>query len=115
MGAGARTVADGSTLVSRLGEVVGQLGSTVHDAVGLMRQVEGSARQHQAGVSQISQALTNMQKASESIRDGANMLGSMSTKAHDLSSSLQGAAGAYALPAEATVPAAPGRAAAASS
>jgi methyl-accepting chemotaxis protein len=98
VGVGARTVADGNTLVARLGEVVGQLGVTVHEAVGLMRQVEGSARQQQAGVSQISQALTNMQKASESIRDGAKMLGSMSTKAHDLSSSLQGTAGSYALP-----------------
>ncbi len=111
VGAGARTVADGNTLVGRLGEVVGQLGVTVHEAVGLMRQVEGSARQHQSGVSQISQALTNMQKASESIRDGAKMLGSMSTKAHDLSASLQGAAGAYARPAEAS----PGRGAAATS
>jgi len=70
----------------------------VNDAVGLMRQIEGSARQHQAGVGQVSQALTNMQKASESIRDGARLLGELSGRAHELSSSLQGAAGAYRLP-----------------
>jgi methyl-accepting chemotaxis protein len=96
--AGARTVEDGNGLVRRLGEVISQLGVTVHDAVGLMRQVEGSARQHQAGVGQVSQALTNMQKASESIRDGARLLGELSGKAHQLSSSLQKAAGAYTLP-----------------
>ncbi len=45
-----------------------------------MRQVEGSARQHQAGVTQVSQALGNMQKASESIRDGARLLGDLSGK-----------------------------------
>ncbi|BDG01088.1 methyl-accepting chemotaxis protein [Anaeromyxobacter oryzae] len=98
VGAGARTVDDGVKLVQRLGEVVGQLGVTVHDSVGLMRQVEGSARQHQAGVGQVSQALTNMQKASESIRDGARLLGDLSAKAHELASSLQKAAGAYTLP-----------------
>ncbi len=96
--AGTRTVDDGNTLVARLGEVITQLGVTVHDAVGLMRQVEGSARQHQAGVGQVSQALTNMQRASESIRDGARMLGEMSGKAHELSSSLKTSAGAYTLP-----------------
>jgi methyl-accepting chemotaxis protein len=96
--AGARTVEDGARLVQRLGEVVAQLGVTVHDAVGLMRQVEGSARQHQAGVGQVSQALTNMQKASESIRDGARLLGDLSGQARSLSASLQKAAGAYALP-----------------
>jgi hypothetical protein len=63
-----------------------------------MRQVEGSARQHQAGVAQVSQALTNMQKAAESIRDGARLLGSLSSQAHDLSASLQGVAGTYSLP-----------------
>jgi methyl-accepting chemotaxis protein len=98
VGAGARTVEDGAQLVQRLGEVVAQLGVTVHDSVGLMRQVEGSARQHQAGVGQVSQALTNMQRASESIRDGARLLGSLSGQAHELSESLQKAAGAYALP-----------------
>ena len=97
--AGSRTVEDGSRLVQRLGEVVAQLGVTVHDSVGLMRQVEGSARQHQAGVAQVSQALTNMQRAAESIRDGARLLGDLSSRAHDLSTSLQGAAGAYSLPA----------------
>lgn len=116
VGAGARTVADGNMQVTRLGEVVGQLGVTVHEAVGLMRQVEGSARQHQAGVTQVSQALTNLQKASESIRDGARLLGSMSTRAHDLSSSLQGAASAYALPVDpGAAPAAPRRTPAATS
>jgi methyl-accepting chemotaxis protein len=99
VGAGARTVEDGSRLVQRLGEVVGQLGVTVHDSVGLMRQVEGSARQHQAGVGQVSQALTNMQKASEAIRDGARMLGDLSGKTHELSTSLQSTAMAYELPA----------------
>ncbi len=97
--AGNNTVADGSRLVQRLGEVISQLGVTIHEAVGLMRQVEGSARQHQAGVSQVSQALSNMQKASESIRDGARLLGDLSSKAHTLSASLQRAAGAYNLPA----------------
>jgi methyl-accepting chemotaxis protein len=96
--AGARTVEDGNRLVQRLGEVIAQLGITVHDAVGLMRQVEGSARQHQAGVGQVSQALTNMQKASESIRDGARLLGELSGRAHDLSANLQQASGSYALP-----------------
>jgi methyl-accepting chemotaxis protein len=96
--AGARTVDDGGRLVQRLGEVINQLGVTVHDSVGLMRQVEGSARQHQAGVGQVSQALTNMQKASESIRDGARMLGDLSGKTHELSTSLQQTAGAYELP-----------------
>jgi methyl-accepting chemotaxis protein len=96
--AGSRTVDDGNRLVARLGEVIGQLGVTVHDSVGLMRQVEGSARQHQAGVGQVSQALTNMQKASESIRDGARMLGDLSGKTHELSSTLQKTAGAYELP-----------------
>jgi methyl-accepting chemotaxis protein len=98
VGAGAHTAAEGNRHVQRLGEVVGQLGVTVHDAVGLMRQVEGSARQHQAGVGQVSQALTNMQKASESIRDGARMLGDLSGKAHDAAAVLTQAAGAYALP-----------------
>jgi methyl-accepting chemotaxis protein len=96
--AGSRTVEDGARMVQRLGEVVAQLGITVNDSVGLMRQVEGSARQHQAGVAQVSQALTNMQKAAESIRDGARLLGSLSGQAHDLSASLQGVAGAYSLP-----------------
>ncbi|HYD43572.1 MAG TPA: methyl-accepting chemotaxis protein [Anaeromyxobacter sp.] len=101
VGTGARTVADGNALVARLGEVVGQLGVTVHDAVGLMRQVEGSARQHQTGVVQVSQALTNMQKASESIRDGTRLLGEMSRRAHELSTTLQKTSGAYVLPASA--------------
>jgi methyl-accepting chemotaxis protein len=96
--AGGRKAGETAKLVTRLGEVVSQLGVTIHDAVGLMRQVEGSARQHQAGVGQVSAALTNMQKASESIRDGARLLGELSGKAHDLSASLQSAAGAYRLP-----------------
>jgi methyl-accepting chemotaxis protein len=96
--AGARKVEEGGRLVVRLGEVVGQLGVTIHDAVGLMRQVEGAARQHQAGVGQVSAALGNMQRASESIRDGARLLGDLSGKAHDLSTSLQAETGAYRLP-----------------
>jgi methyl-accepting chemotaxis protein len=96
--AGARKSDEGSRLVLRFAEVVGQLGVTIHDAVGLMRQVEGSARQHQAGVGQVSAALGNMQKASESIRDGARLLGDLSGKARDLSTSLEGEAGAYRLP-----------------
>jgi methyl-accepting chemotaxis protein len=95
---GARKVEEGGRLVVRLGEVVGQLGVTIHDAVGLMRQVEGAARQHQAGVGQVSAALGNMQRASESIRDGARLLGDLSGKAHDLSASLQAETGAYRLP-----------------
>lgn len=101
VGIGARTVAEGNALVARLGDVVAQLGVTVHDAVGLMRQVEGSARQHQSGVGQVSQALTNMQRASESIRDGTRLLGEMSTRAHELSTALQKTSGAYVLPARA--------------
>jgi len=97
--AGARKATETSRLVVRLGEVVSQLGVTIHDSVGLMRQVEGSARQHQAGVGQVSAALGNMQKASESIRDGARLLGDLSGKAHELSATLQSAAGAYRLPA----------------
>jgi methyl-accepting chemotaxis protein len=89
---------EASRLVLRLNEVIGQLGVTIHDAVGLMRQVEGSARQHQAGVGQVSGALSNMQKASESIRDGARLLGEMSSRARQLSSSLQAEAGGYRLP-----------------
>ncbi len=100
--AGGRTVEDGNRLVQRLGEVISQLGVTIHDAVGLMRQIEGSARQHQAGVGQVSQALTNMQKASESIRDGARLLGELSGKARGLSENLQQTSGAYNLPAGAT-------------
>jgi len=63
-----------------------------------MRQVEGAARQHQAGVGQVSAALGNMQRASESIRDGARLLGDLSGKAHALSTSLQAETGAYRLP-----------------
>jgi methyl-accepting chemotaxis protein len=96
--AGGRKANEVSRLVLRLGEVISQLGVTIHDAVGLMRQVEGSARQHQAGVGQVSAALTNMQRASESIRDGARLLGELSGKARDLSTSLQAEAGAYRLP-----------------
>ena len=97
-GTGSTTVEEGYRLVQRLGEVIGQLGVTVGDAVGLMRQVEGSARQHQAGVAQVTHALASMQKASESIRDGARMLGDLSGRAHDMSAGLQHAASAYALP-----------------
>jgi methyl-accepting chemotaxis protein len=96
--AGTQTLDDGGRLVARLGDIVGQLGVTVNDAVGLMRQIEGSARQHQAGVGQVSQALTNMQKASESIRDGARLLGELSGKAHELSSALKKTSNAYVLP-----------------
>jgi methyl-accepting chemotaxis protein len=99
--AGARTVDEGLRLVQRLSEVISQLGVTIHEAVGLMRQVEGSARQHQAGVGQVSQALTNMQKASESIRDGARLLGDLSGKARGLSTNLHTTSGAYVLPANA--------------
>lgn len=96
--AGSHKANEVSRLVLRLGEGVAQLGVTIHDAVGLMRQVEGSARQHQAGVGQVSAALANMQRASESIRDGARLLGELSGKARALSSSLQSEAGAYRLP-----------------
>jgi methyl-accepting chemotaxis protein len=95
---GARTVEEGNRLAQRLSEVVSQLGVTIHEAVGLMRQVEGSARQHQAGVGQVSQALTNMQKASESIRDGARLLGDLSGKARALSTNLHATSGSYVLP-----------------
>jgi len=98
VGVGGRTVADGQRQVEELGQAIERLGATLHDAVGLMRQVEGSARQHQAGVSQVSQALGNMQKASESIRDGARLLGDLSGGAHALAGALQRTAGAYTLP-----------------
>ncbi|HYD39554.1 MAG TPA: hypothetical protein VEB43_01900 [Anaeromyxobacter sp.] len=70
---------------------------TVHDAVGLMRRVEGSARQHQAGVSQVSQALHNLQRATESNRDAAQLLNDLSAQAHELAISLAKAAGSYTL------------------
>ncbi len=98
VGVGGRTVAEGQRQVEELGQAIERLGATLHDAVGLMRQVEGSARQHQAGVSQVSQALGNMQRASESIRDGARLLGDLSGGAHALAGGLQRTAGAYALP-----------------
>jgi len=97
-GAGSTTIDESCRLVQRLGEVVGQLGVTVGDAVNLMRQVEGSARQHQAGVGQVTQALSSMQRASESIRDGAGVLGELSGRAHAMSDGLQQAARAYTLP-----------------
>ncbi|MGC4121261.1 MAG: methyl-accepting chemotaxis protein [Myxococcales bacterium] len=96
--AGTKTVESCNRLVGRLGEIVHQLGVTVHDSVGLMRQVEGATRQHHTGVAQISQALTNMQRVSESIRDGARLLSSLSTQAHELSGSLQQSSQAYSLP-----------------
>ncbi len=96
--AGGGTVNECNRLVNRLGEIVGQLGVTVHESVGLMRQVEGAARQHHTGVGQISQALSNMQKVSESIRDGARMLTDLAEKTHDLSGSLQRTAKSYTLP-----------------
>lgn len=95
--AGSATVDDGVRLVESLGEVIGQLGVTIQDTVGLMRQVEGSARQHQAGVNQVTQALRSMQTASESIRDGAKMLTNMSEQTHELAGSLKTAAGQYHL------------------
>jgi methyl-accepting chemotaxis protein len=95
---GGRTVEEGQRLVERLGGAIEGLGATLHEAVGLMRQVEGSARQHQAGVSQVSQALGNMQKASESIRDGARLLGDLAGRAHGMADTLQRTAGTYALP-----------------
>lgn len=95
---GSRKATDVARLVLRVGEVISQLGVTLHDAVGLMRQVEGSARQHQAGVGQVSAALTNLRSASESIRDGARLLGELSGKARELSSSLQSETGTYRLP-----------------
>jgi len=70
---------------------------TVHDAVGLMRRVEGSARQHQAGVSQVSQALHNLQRATESNRDAAQLLNDLSAQAHELAIGLAKAAGSYTL------------------
>ncbi|MHB8874740.1 MAG: methyl-accepting chemotaxis protein [Myxococcaceae bacterium] len=95
--AGSSTVEEGVRQVNRLGDAVSQLGVTVHDAVGLMRQVESSARQHQAGVSQVSQALRSMQVAAESIRDGARMLSDLSEQEHALATKLKETAGAYQL------------------
>lgn len=97
--AGTSTVDDGVRLVNLLGDAIGTLGVTIHDAVGLMRQVEGSARQHQAGVAQVTQALRSMQAASESIRDGARLLSGLSQQAHDLSSQLKLTSQSYQLPA----------------
>ncbi len=98
--AGSSTIEDGVRLVNQLGDAIGQLGVTIHDAVGLMRQVEGSARQHQAGVGQVSQALRSMQSASESIRDGARLLSGLSEQAHSLATMLKHTSGAYQLPAK---------------
>lgn len=91
----------GAVAVEVLGQGITQLGHTVHDAVGLMRQVDGSTRQHQAGVAQVTQALVSMQRAAESIRDGARLLGDLSTTAQGISRSLGRAAGAYLLPEQA--------------
>jgi methyl-accepting chemotaxis protein len=104
VGEGARTVSSGSEQVNRLGGIVEVLGTTIHEAVLLMRQVEGSARQHQAGVTQVSQALSSMQTSSQSIRDGARMLTELSETAHAMSQALQTITGSYKLPAS-TAPA----------
>jgi hypothetical protein len=64
-----------------------------------MRQVEGSARQHQAGMAQVTQALANLQAASEGIREGATLLGDLAGKATSASAALDQSAGAYVLPA----------------
>jgi methyl-accepting chemotaxis protein len=93
-----RQAGDGAREVAALGDGIAQLGGTVHDAVALMRQVDGSARQHQAGVAQVTQALVSMQRAAESIRDGARLLGDLSTTAQGISRSLGRTAGAYLLP-----------------
>jgi methyl-accepting chemotaxis protein len=42
--AGSSIVDEGVRLVHTLGDAISQLGVTIHDAVGLMRQVEGSRR-----------------------------------------------------------------------
>ncbi len=96
---GGRTAGAGADQVRRLAEAIAQLGTTVGEAVGLMRQVEGSARQHQAGMAQVTQALTNLQRASEGIRDGARLLGDLAGKATAASAALDRSAGAYVLPA----------------
>jgi methyl-accepting chemotaxis protein len=96
---GGRTAGAGADHVRRLADAIAQLGTTVGEAVGLMRQVEGSARQHQAGMAQVTQALTNLQRASEGIRDGARMLGELARKATAASAALDRSAGSYVLPA----------------
>jgi methyl-accepting chemotaxis protein len=97
--AGSATAGVGAEHVKRLAEAIAQLGTAVDDAVGLMRQVEGSARQHQAGIAQVTQALTNLKSASEGIREGAKLLGELAGKATAASASLEQSAGAYVLPA----------------
>jgi len=92
---GAATVEEGVGLVKNLGDAIAQLGVTIHDTVGLMRQVEGSARQHQAGVAQVTQALRSMQVASESIRDGARAVSGLSERAQELATVLKRAADTY--------------------
>jgi methyl-accepting chemotaxis protein len=96
---GGRTAGAGADHVRRLADAISQLGTTVGEAVGLMRQVEGSARQHQAGMAQVTQALTNLQRASEGIRDGARLLGELARKATSASGALDRSASAYVLPA----------------
>lgn len=90
---GTQTVHAGVGHVVRLAEVVSSLGGTIDEAVGLMRQVEASARQHQAGVEQVLQAVTNIHRASESIRDGAEQLTSLSREANAVSTGLALGAG----------------------
>jgi methyl-accepting chemotaxis protein len=97
--AGSATAETGAAHVRRLAEAIGQLGTAVDEAVGLMRQVEGSARQHQAGIGQVTQALTNLKAASEGIREGAKLLGDLAGKATSASAALEQSAGAYVLPA----------------
>jgi methyl-accepting chemotaxis protein len=97
--AGAVTAGAGAEHVGGLADSIAHLGRTFDEAVGLMRQVEGSARQHQAGMAQVTQALVNLQKASEGIREGARLLDDMAGKATAASGALEQSAGAYVLPA----------------
>jgi methyl-accepting chemotaxis protein len=97
--AGGLTAGTGTGHVRRLADAIAQLGTAVDEAVGLMRQVEGSARQHQAGMAQVTQALANLQAASEGIREGATLLGDLAGKATSASAALDQSAGAYVLPA----------------
>ncbi|MDP1822804.1 MAG: methyl-accepting chemotaxis protein [Archangium sp.] len=92
---GGKTVTQGVGLVKNLGVAINMLGVTIHDTAGLMRQVEGSARQHQAGVAQVTVALRSMQAASESIRDGARAVSTLSERAQELAVVLKRAAGSY--------------------
>ena len=95
--AGSGTAEDGSRQVARMELAVSGLGKASQDSVQLMRQVEASARQNQAGVGQILQAISSTQAAAESVRDGAQSLSANAGKAREMSEALKRTSDAYKL------------------